>query len=119
MRRRGGFTLVEVIVALLVLELGLLAVAGLVSLSTRTLGRAVRVERAVAAIQAVADSLVGADEVDEGERSAPGTVVRWSPVDGEVGGLRWLRLRASPSGTADTATVLVDVRLGVPAEGRP
>lgn len=111
---RAGFTLTEVIVALLVLEIGLLAVAGLVSLSNRTLNRAVGMERAVAAMQAVTDSLARLGTVDEGERSTFGPTIRWRPAGGRHG-LRWIVLQAlaaDPS-SADSAEVLLEARFGL------
>lgn len=115
---RAGFTLTEVILALLVLEIGLLAVAGLVSLSHRTLNRAVRVERAVAAMQAVTDSLARLGTVDEGESSRFGPTIRWRQEGGEHG-LRWIRLEAlaTDSSSADGAEVLLEARLGLPPAG--
>lgn len=56
---RGGFTLVEVIVALLILEVGILGVVGTLLLSSRTLARAEAVERGVLGAERVFDSLRG------------------------------------------------------------
>ncbi len=53
----GGFTLVEVLVALVILQVGLLGVAGQISVAHRLLDRAVRLEWAVAVAESVADSL--------------------------------------------------------------
>ena len=101
--RRGGFSLVEVLVALLVLELGLLGVAGLVLFSGRLLVRAERAERALYAAGDVADSLSVFGASGEGERSVPGGRIRWRVTD-ERDGLPLVQIRATdPEGR----TVLV------------
>jgi len=74
---RRGFTLLEVVIALLVLELAVVGGVGMLVLASATLGGAERLERAVALAEGVVDSL---------RRSA-------SPVDGAVsygaGEVRW------------------------------
>lgn len=67
---RGGFTLVEVVVALIVLELGVLGVLGTLVVASETLRRAERLERATSRADAVVDSLAGG--------SVPGTVTQAS-----------------------------------------
>lgn len=52
-----GFTLIEVLVALVVVSVGLLGVAGSTALTTRTLAGAETQERAVGAMADVLDSL--------------------------------------------------------------
>jgi Tfp pilus assembly protein PilV len=69
--RAAGFTLVEVVVALVVLELGLLGVVGSFVLAGQTLTRAEALERGVAEVHALYDSLslgasAGADEREVG-----------------------------------------------------
>jgi Tfp pilus assembly protein PilV len=54
---RTGFTLLEVVLALLVLEIGVLGVAGTLLLASTTLTRAETLERAVARAEGVLDSL--------------------------------------------------------------
>ena len=56
-RRPDGFTLLEVVVGLLVLALGVLGAVGILVLASATLGRAERLERAVALAEGVLDSL--------------------------------------------------------------
>lgn len=102
---RRGFTLVEILVALVVLEVGLLGVVGTLLLAARTLTRAELEEAGTAEVERVFDSLVAA-----GATSGGGTVplrvgaVRWTATAG--GGLR-LVFAAS----VDTALVVVE---GVP-----
>jgi prepilin-type N-terminal cleavage/methylation domain-containing protein len=54
---RAGFTLLEVVVGLLVLALAVLGAVGILVLASTTLGRADRLERAVALAEGVLDSL--------------------------------------------------------------
>ena len=79
---KRGFTLLEVVVALLVLELGVLGVVGTMVIASRTLGRAERLERAVAEAEGVLDSLSGATTLEPGQRSFVGGEVEWW-VDGD------------------------------------
>ncbi len=74
---RRGFTLLEVILAVLVLQLGVLGVAGLLELTSRTLTRAELVESAVTRAEGVLDSLRGVRSVEAGSRPFPGGVVVW------------------------------------------
>lgn len=95
-----GFTLPEVLAALLVLDVGLLSVAGLAVTTGRTLAEAVRRERAVAAVSSVADSLAVARRVTPGEApvSGAGKVV-WTAAGRPADGLVQVRIEArSPDG---------------------
>lgn len=56
-RRRRGFTLIEVVVALLVLEIGVLGTLGTLVVASETLRRAERLERATGHAEAILDSL--------------------------------------------------------------
>ncbi len=56
-RRPGGFTLVEVVVGLLVLQVGILAALGVLLLATRTMTRAQTLEAMAWRASAVLDSL--------------------------------------------------------------
>ncbi|NNF14299.1 MAG: type II secretion system protein [Gemmatimonadetes bacterium] len=57
MMSRRGFTLIEVVVALLVLEMAVVGVLGTMALAARTLHRAERLEAATGRAEAVLDSL--------------------------------------------------------------
>lgn len=92
--RADGFALVEVLVALLVLELGMLGVAGLVALGGRTLARASLLERALYAAEQVADSLARVDEIADGERTLPGGHLRWRVTSGGPEGPSAVRITA-------------------------
>lgn len=90
----GGFTLVEVLVGLVLFELGLLGVAGLVAVSGRVLAQATRSERALFAAEELADSLAGAGAVSDGERAIPAGRLRWRVDGGGDGALPVLRIVA-------------------------
>jgi prepilin-type N-terminal cleavage/methylation domain-containing protein len=79
---RSGFTLVEVLVSLVVLQVGLLGVVGTLLLASRTLRGAELTEWAVAEVQRTADSLLatGAGAGAGQAPSGPGEL-RWE-VDG-------------------------------------
>ena len=74
---RRGFTLIEVVVALVVLEIAFVGVAGVLRLASSTLARAEALETAVAVAEGVLDSLKQADVVEAGERGFGGGDVVW------------------------------------------
>lgn len=75
--RRAGFTLVEILVALVVLEVGLLGVVGTLWLAARTLTDAEILERGVTIMEGVYDSLSGERTPTDGARPSPPGQVRW------------------------------------------
>lgn len=75
----SGFTLVEVIVALLVLELGLLGVAGLALRALQLLSESSVRSRAAVAVEEVVDSLAASGVGGGGLRRFEGGTVEWSP----------------------------------------
>ena len=79
----AGFTLAEILVALVVLEVGLLGAAGSLVLATRVLHRARDLEWAVQSARSAADSLVYVGATEAGEREEPFGLVRWSVTRGE------------------------------------
>jgi prepilin-type N-terminal cleavage/methylation domain-containing protein len=52
-----GFTLVEIVVAIVIFEIGALGVLGTLVIASRTMARAEALERAVVTVERVADSL--------------------------------------------------------------
>jgi len=77
-----GFSLVEVVVALLIFQVGALGAMTLTASALNTLRVAEEVERAVAAIRLLADSL-GAEPVSESGDATVGLVtVRWRRAEG-------------------------------------
>ncbi len=82
---RSGFTLLEVVVALLVLELAVVGVVGTLVIASSTQVRAESLERAVARAEGILDSLQRASGAGSGVRSYGTGEVRWSVDEtGEV-----------------------------------
>lgn len=88
----GGFSLVEVLVALVVLEVGLLGVVGMTVLAAGTMARAVERQRAAGSLEVVADSLLRYGVMGSGERELDLHRIRWS-TGGDVTDVRVLRIR--------------------------
>ena len=107
---RGGFSLVELVLALLIFQIGLLATAGMVFLAQRSLLRAELTVRATLASDLVADSLEEVGESSAGRREYPWGEITWTPASDEIGGLFVL---ASSSLIGDT---LVTLRALTPRE---
>jgi hypothetical protein len=85
-----GFSLVELLVAILVLQLGVLAVTGTVLLAQRTMSRAQLTLRAVLEAEWIGDSILAreGEEVGSGSTVLPWGSVEWTPADLGIGGLR-------------------------------
>jgi prepilin-type N-terminal cleavage/methylation domain-containing protein len=83
---RGGFSLVELLVALTVLAVGLLALAGVTGGVLRASSAAARGARAVELLEARAESLHAAPcDTASGERAWDGLRERWSVArDGDL-----------------------------------
>ena len=79
---RRGFSLVEVIMALLILQVGVLATLTLTISALHTLRRAEDLERSISAIRLVADSLGAAGGNGVGQTVLGPVVVRWRPAAG-------------------------------------
>jgi Tfp pilus assembly protein PilV len=80
---RAAFSLLEVLVALVVLEVCLLGVMGLLTLAAREISRAVQLERVAAEAAEVADSLARSTERQSGETSRGAWRIRWELVEDE------------------------------------
>ncbi len=78
MRSRNGFSLAEVLVALTVLEVGLLGAAGTLVLATSVLRQARDVEWAVQGAREVVDSLSLNGVAGAGERDTDFGRIEWS-----------------------------------------
>lgn len=96
---KRGFTLVEVVVATLLVGVALGAVAGLGFLSARHLGRARSAEWAAVSLASVADSLARSGVAADGERRAPGGRITWRRVGSPGPGLTAVVLESrAPTG---------------------
>lgn len=83
-----GFSLVELILALLIFQVGLLGVAGTVLLAQRNLLRASVTVRGVVEAGWVADSLTREGSGGSGSLSRPWGEISWGPASDGLGGLR-------------------------------
>lgn len=79
-----AFTLIEVVVALVLLEIGLLGVLGTLLLGSRTMTRAETLENAVVAVERAADSLAVHGMQAPGWTAFAGGRVIWTEVVGET-----------------------------------
>jgi len=80
-----GFTLLEVVIALLVVELAVIAGAGVLVLASSTLTRAERLQRAIASAEAVLDTVVVSSAMSSGLATYAGGELRWQVEEsGEV-----------------------------------
>lgn len=79
---RSGVTLVEVLVSLVILQVGLLGVAGQIGVAHNLLDRAVRLEWAVAVAESVADSLGRFGYSGQGSIGLAAGRVGWEPWPG-------------------------------------
>jgi type II secretory pathway pseudopilin PulG len=73
----GGFTLLEVVVALMIVQVGIIGSLSLMVLASHTVTRAEQVERAVAVAAALADSLSTAAGIDSSEVEEAGLHSVW------------------------------------------
>lgn len=79
-----GYSLVEVVVALVVLEVGVLGVLGLGVVAAREVARAAELQRALGLLEVVSDSLLAVDDPEGGERPAGPHRIRWWRSEGEL-----------------------------------
>lgn len=106
-RGRGGSSLVEVMVALVVLEVGLLGAAGLLVLAAARMARATLVERAAAEAASMADSLSRVGAEGSGEIVRGSWRVSWEPASPEG-----LVVRVEPAGAREgEGSPLVELRV--------
>lgn len=110
----------EVIVAVVLLAVGLLASVSMISLAARTLGEARRVALAAAAAESLTDSLLRSGRTDaSGTREYPWGVLTWGPGE-RPGESRVVATDSAPvepgSGARNTeeGAVLVELFLRLP-----
>lgn len=98
-----GFTLLEIVVALLLLELAVASALGTLSVASRQLAEAERMERAVTEAEGILDSLTGVVGAEGGSRDVPGGAIEWTVDASGVVALRitrgegraWLEVRSA------------------------
>ena len=77
--RQAGFTLIEVIVAFVVLQVAIAGALGTLARATELLRRAEQIEAAITVSQGVLDSLLWSESIDvDGRRSFRNIEVEWS-----------------------------------------
>jgi len=80
-----GFTLLEVVVALLLLEIAVASAFATLTVASRQLGEAERLERVVTEAEGVLDSLAGVSPAESGSRDVDGGSIDWAVgVDGRI-----------------------------------
>ena len=94
-----GFSLLEVLVALVLLEVGVLATVGMVFLAQQNFRRAELTLRGILESEWVADSLMWSGSVGSGSVTYPWGLLFWDPASDPVPGLL---VTASSNGEADT-----------------
>lgn len=109
-RRTGGFSLVELVLALLIFQIGILGVAGMVLTAQRTLTRAHLLLRGTLEGRKLADSLLVDGAEEAGEVARPWGGLAWTNE-----GSRGLKVVATTMGGRDT---LVVIRVWPPAGSR-
>jgi type II secretory pathway pseudopilin PulG len=85
---RRGFSLVELLLALLLLQVGILATAGMVLISQQNFRRAELTLRGLLEAGWIADSLARAGGGESGTISFPWGEIRWSPESAPVPSIR-------------------------------
>lgn len=111
---RRGFSLAEVMVALVILTVGLLGSAGVILSAQRNLTKARLLQHAVLEASRAADSLTEWGWIAPGARPFPGGIVQWVPEKGEGGGIRIFAV-----GTSGSTDTLIQLRTWSRKKGVP
>ncbi len=93
--------------ALVILEIGVLAVVGMVTVASRTLNQAQAREWGTAAASAAADSLALFGFTGPGEQDSELGRVRWEGSPGGSGGLVRVQIQSDPSGEGPVLSFFV------------
>jgi type II secretory pathway pseudopilin PulG len=101
----GGFSLLELMFALVVFQVGVLGTAGLVLMAQRNLMRAELTVRGVLEARLVADSVMDAGAGGSGSAEHPWGEVSWSPAPGVPGGVRAVAFANHVGDTVAVVTV--------------
>lgn len=105
---RKGFSLIEVLIGLLLLEIGLLATGGMIFQAQQNLTRAALSTRAVLQARRTADSLVRVGDLGGGHRSVPWGELRWTGVSGGPPGIQVVAVGWVPEDTLAIAMAWAD-----------
>ena len=81
---RGGFSLIELVIGLLLLQVGVLAAAGLTVRAQAVVRNAEGSERIDWIVRTLADSLAGSDASGSGEVTVRGVRLRWWSAGGHA-----------------------------------
>jgi Tfp pilus assembly protein PilV len=100
-RSTEGFSLLELILAILIFQVGILGVAGMVLTAQRTLTRAQLILRGTLEAREVGDSILSAGAVGAGEMMRPWGGLSWTD-EGPAG----LKVVATMPGGEDTLAVI-------------
>ncbi len=100
-----GFSLTELLVALVVFQVGLLGVAGMVLTAQRNLTRAELTVRGVLEAQLMADSVRDGGGEGSGRAVHPWGEVSWAPAPGIPGGVRAVAFSNHGGDTVAVVTV--------------
>jgi len=101
-RSRGGFSLVEVVVALVVFEVGILGVLAMILRAQRTLVAATTLESASRAVEWLADSLAFAGWGGPGSIETEQGLLRWTR---EADGLVTVTFRGGPGASGSVSLI--------------
>ncbi len=93
--------------ALVILEIGMLAVVGMITVASRTLNEAQAWEWGTAVASAVADSLAVFGFTGPGEQDSDLGRVRWEGSAGGPGGLVRIRIQSDPSGEGSVLSFFI------------
>ena len=106
---KGGFSLLELVIALLLFEIGLLAVAGMILTAQRTLKRSALILRGTVEAARMGDSLLEAGVAEGGEVELAWGWIGWAPGGLSHAGLKMWAL------APDRADTLAALRVWPPA----
>ena len=115
-RGKGGFSLLELVIALLLFEIGLLAVAGMILTAQRTLKRSALILRGTVEAVRMGDSLLEAEVVEGGEVELAWGWIGWVQEGSAYAGLKVWALASDRADTLATLWIWPPAASMVPSE---